>query len=104
MPGLDGLSEQVDTATAVQADRVIGRVESAQQSIIGAVTYSATANKPDLSVVAELKSIITTQNTKIDSLATLVNGQGVILEKLTTKVSELTEKDDQLPSAPPSLS
>ena len=43
-------------------------------------------------MVAEFKSIITTKNTKIDSLATLVNGQGVLLDKLTTKVSELTER------------
>ena len=104
LPGLDGLSEQVDASTTAQADRVIGRVESAEQSIINAITSSATANKPDLSVVTELKSIITTQNTKIDSLATLVNGQGVLLENLTTNVSELTERVDQLPSAPPSLS
>jgi len=96
--------EQMDGVTAAQADRVIGRVDSAQQSIISIVTSSTTANKPDLSVVAELKSIIATQNTKIDLLTTLVNGQGVLLQKLTTKVSELTERVDQLPSAPPSLS
>jgi len=74
LPGLDNLSAHMDAATTAQADRVIGCVESAQQSIISDVTSSAASNKPDLSVVAELKSTITTQNTKIDSLATLVNG------------------------------
>ena len=74
----------MDAASTAQADRVIGHVDSAQQSIISVVTSSATANTPDLSVVVELKSIITNQNTKIDSLATLVNGQGVLPEKLTT--------------------
>ena len=71
LPGLDDLSAHMDAATTAQAERVIGCVESAQQSIINAVTSSATANKPDLSVVTELKSIMTTQNSKIDSLATL---------------------------------
>ena len=94
----------MDAAAAAQADRVIGSVESAKQSIISAVTSSATANKSDLSVVIEFKSIISTQHTMIDSLATLVNGQGVLLEKLTIKVGELTERVDQLPSAPPYLS
>ena len=88
----------------MHAHRVIGRVDSAQQSIISVVTSSTTANKPDLSVVTELKSIITDKNLKIVSLATLVNGQVVLLENLTKKVSVLTERVDQLPSALPSLS
>jgi len=83
---------------------VIGYVEYAQQSIISAVTSSAAANKPDLSVVTKLKSIITVQNTKIDSLAALVQEQGSLLEELTRKVSALTERVNQLPSSSPSIS
>ena len=49
LPGLD-------VATSAQADRVIGRVDYAQQLIISSVTSSATANKSDLRVVAGLKS------------------------------------------------
>ena len=100
LPGLDALSAKIEAAAEANV-MLVDSLKEAQTSIHNTIL----SNKPDLSSVTnEMRSLLQTQATKIDNqqgkldtLTTLVNGQG-------TQIQELKDMVPGLPKTTPAPS